>query len=408
MPGGLMQIVATGAQNHYIPRNESNQYMTHIFEGTSRNRSVQVLRNSDVEKMKDLYFRDGNLSLDEFKNVMKDVRMGFQIGEATICEYDFQLLMELNPPKKVRDTIILKIPSDMTISTIPLITLQNHDVRINLKNINHNFEEIKIILQGTFLDSEPRRRMAQNGHEFSIQQFQHVVTTNAENLNNNRIEIIASHLKNIIKGFFIMGNIENIEEFKIVLNGYDREILDYSMIDTYCRKINDNMIFFSFDGLNNFENNSAESFVGGLNMSRIDNANIYLKLFDNTLPSYKIIALNHNILRILIGNVAAVYSYVFPALIVEERNVVPRLFPHRDIQQEIIVWVEENREFTEAERNLECPISKNLIEKEYCQCSICKYNYDFNNVRQWLRNNDNCPMCRTIWTNNVKYIRTEQ
>ena len=205
-----------------------------------------------------------------------------------------------------------------------------------------------------------------------------------------------------------MGNIENIEEFKIVLNGYDREILDYSMIDTYCRKINDNMIFFSFDGLNNFENNSAESFVGGLNMSRIDNANIYLKLFDNTLPSYKIIALNHNILRILIGNVAAVYSYVFPALIVEERNVVPRLFPHRDIQQEIIVWVEENREFTEAERNLECPISKNLIEKEYCQCSICKYNYDFNNVRQWLRNNDNCPMCRTIWTNNVKYIRTEQ
>jgi hypothetical protein len=70
-----------------------------------------------------------------------------------------------------------------------------------------------------------------------------------------------------------------------------------------------------------------------------------------------------------------------------------------------------NTQFTEQyrfidndDKNLECPVSYELIEidDKYYKCSQCKYNINYNSVS---KNLNNCPMCRfQNWNDNVIYI----
>jgi hypothetical protein len=61
-------------------------------------------------------------------------------------------------------------------------------------------------------------------------------------------------------------------------------------------------------------------------------------------------------------------------------------------------------------RNIECPIELEPIKKgnSYMKCDSCKYNFSFKSMKKHLNNNNNCPMCRKEWVNNVEYINLEE
>jgi hypothetical protein len=79
-------------------------------------------------------------------------------------------------------------------------------------------------------------------------------------------------------------------------------------------------------------------------------------------------------------------------------------FPN--LPPELDIWTKQYKEM-DVDKNIECPISLQVIDSEYAVCGTCRCNFDYKSIRQWLMRNNNCPMCRNSWINNVKYIENE-
>lgn len=73
-------------------------------------------------------------------------------------------------------------------------------------------------------------------------------------------------------------------------------------------------------------------------------------------------------------------------------------------------WQKVNKTLTKSARNLECPISYELINKNdsYCCCAECSYNFLYEQLKQALSNKFECPMCRVKWSNETIYINEPQ
>lgn len=56
--------------------------------------------------------------------------------------------------------------------------------------------------------------------------------------------------------------------------------------------------------------------------------------------------------------------------------------------------------------NNTCPITLTEIneEVEFGTCDTCQYNISFSALADWLSVKNECPCCRSIWTNYVKYF----
>ncbi len=54
----------------------------------------------------------------------------------------------------------------------------------------------------------------------------------------------------------------------------------------------------------------------------------------------------------------------------------------------------------------ECPIALELIDKndKYLSCETCYKNFKDDIIELWLKENKNCPYCRSQWTNKIIYI----
>jgi hypothetical protein len=367
--GGLFHLVAYGQQNIYVPHGKNGKNIVHRYQqynfSSGRNVQLNICGNFyyDIMNIKDMYFKSSNLTLEQFKNAVKNARMSFQIGGNEIFSCFFDLLMDLFPVKQFGDVFVLHFPSEMTICDIPVIALEFHNISVEIYNLNHDFENIKLVAQGTMLDTEQRNETKKRGHELSIQQFQNIVAFVGDDLEQeiklhhwlfSRSDDYLPNMCNLVKGFFISGNISNIRNFKIYLNNKIREDLDFAMINTYCRKINENTIFYSFDGKNDYENNESKSYIGALNASRIDYIKLKFDLFNRDQTTYKITALSHNIMRIMSGMGGVAYSDNqrisgfgggTPSNI---HSIISRKVYKKNKTN--IEWKEEKREFVETEK----------------------------------------------------------
>jgi predicted Zn-ribbon and HTH transcriptional regulator len=67
-------------------------------------------------------------------------------------------------------------------------------------------------------------------------------------------------------------------------------------------------------------------------------------------------------------------------------------------------WKRYNK-LIDLEKNSYCPVKHEDFEYkcQYCVCKVCKYNFDADTLMECLKNNNNCPMCRSKWTNFIIY-----
>ena len=67
------------------------------------------------------------------------------------------------------------------------------------------------------------------------------------------------------------------------------------------------------------------------------------------------------------------------------------------------IWVEENKKI---EGDIICSICFSNIENEnkYMNCNTCNKNFMAESLRQWLIQDNSCPLCRSVWTNRIIYI----
>ena len=232
MAGGLMQLVAYGAQDVYLTGNPKVTFFQAVYKrhtnfamenieqtvngtpGADGRVSVTVARNGDL--VADMYveMRAGEKAATDdawiAERAVKDVELSIG-GQRIDKHYQkwWRLYSELylDESKKanygkmttaVKDNGKIFLPLIFFFNrnpglALPLIALQYHEVRLDF-DLSSDFNSsatgvtdgstFKVWANYVYLDTEERRRFAQKGHEYLIEQVQHTgtdtVTLNSE------------------------------------------------------------------------------------------------------------------------------------------------------------------------------------------------------------------------------------
>ena len=242
MAGGLMQLVAYGAQDVYLTGNpevtffqakykrHTNFAMENIEQtvnGTAANSgrvSVTVARNGDL--VGDMYIELMSLtsntvtseSVDDCNWVAERAvnNVELSIGGQRIDKH-YQKWWRMNSElyldesKKANWGKMTTAASGKTVYLplifffnrnpglyLPLIALQYHEVRIDIDlasdfNTYLDTNVFKVWANYVYLDTEERRRFAQKGHEYLIEQVQHTGSDTVESAKTKQVRLSYNH-----------------------------------------------------------------------------------------------------------------------------------------------------------------------------------------------------------------------
>jgi len=349
MGGGLLQLVAYGAQDVYLTGNPqitffkvvyrrhtnfSIESIQQTFNGTpsgGKRVTCQISRNGDLVHKLYVVFSDGNAELDARDLLKKvEVEIGGQLIDRQYGEW-MQIWNELTLPAG-KTTGYTKMVGGSGASgnryvplefwfcrniglALPLIALQYHEVKINIEfeSISDDpFTDATLWADYIFLDTDERRRFAQLSHEYLIEQVQF---TGDETISpsGTSIKLSFNHpVKELIwKGKEGTTNKGQCGTAKLMLNGNDRFAERDQKYFTHVQP---------YQHHTNIPNNSSinvYSFAlkpeehqpsGTLNMSRIDTAQLKLGGLVDGATSVAVYAHSYNVLRILSGMGGLAYS----------------------------------------------------------------------------------------------------
>ena len=353
MGGGLMQLVAYGAQDVYLTGNPqitffkvvyrrhtnfSMESIEQTFNGNATSGSkvtCTVSRNGDLVSRCYLQVdvdNTGGAEVVDVRDVIDNVEV--EIGGQRIDRQNGEimyLLNELNQESGKKaghadmttvapgKTKTLNIPLEFWFCrnpglALPLIALQYHEVKINVTlGKNLTLSDVKLYVDYIYLDTDERRRFAQISHEYLIEQVQHN-GDDTLNSGSNKLRLNFNHpCKELIwvcKDKAASSKVyKSTGSVKLQLNGHDRfsERSDkyFSRVQPYQHHPNvpnQDINVYSF-GLKPAEHQPS----GTCNMSRIDNATLHINQTDGS-DTASIYAINYNVLRIMSGMGGLAYS----------------------------------------------------------------------------------------------------
>jgi hypothetical protein len=285
MGGGLLQLVAYGAQDVYLTGNPqitffkvvyrrhtnfSMEAIEQTFNGSAdfgRRVTCQISRNGDLIHRMYLVMTFGAMTgLDEYTGLKIIKSVELEIGGQRIDkQYGEWMLIwnELSLPYGKRsgfDTMVgktafttsgqvLYVPLEFWFCrnpglALPLIALQYHEVKVNLEFAT--LAEAGTISSGTttaatgsissaslwvdyiFLDTDERRRFAQLSHEYLIEQLQFTGEESVTASTANRVKLNFNHpVKELVwvlsdSANDDFGDFKAMTDAKLQLNGHDR------------------------------------------------------------------------------------------------------------------------------------------------------------------------------------------
>ena len=247
MAGGLMQLVAYGAQDVYLTGNPKVTFFQAVYKrhtnfameiieqtvnGTASNDgriSVTIARNGDLigdmfmelKTVANLASREGDLTVTSgvwaAERAVKSVELSIG-GQRIDKHYQrwWRLYSELYLPIDKKNEWA-KLTTDATGAGgnkvylplifffnrnpglyLPLIALQYHEVRIDFdlaSNFSSYLETSQVKVWGNYiyLDTEERRRFAQRGHEYLIEQVQHTGTDSVTSGATKQVRLSYNH-----------------------------------------------------------------------------------------------------------------------------------------------------------------------------------------------------------------------
>ena len=222
MGGGLMQLVAYGAQDIYLTGNPQITFFKVVYRrhtnfsmesieqtisgtpSTSGNSTVTISRNGDL--VYKIYVTLDAAAVTEGSDIVSEVEL--EIGGQRIDRHYkewMQIWEELSTPeskaiglKSMKCDIgtsgttgvgMLQVPLEFWFCrnpglALPLIALQYHEVKLKFTwGDTHNPASSKVIADYIYLDTDERRRFAQVSHEYLIEQVQRQQFTSSDGLN---------------------------------------------------------------------------------------------------------------------------------------------------------------------------------------------------------------------------------
>ena len=341
MGGGLLQLVAYGAQDVYLTGNPqitffkvvyrrhtnfSIESIQQTFNGNAshgKRVTCQISRNGDlVHKLYVVFDSVTDAANTDARKCIKkvEVEIGGQLIDRQYGDW-MTIWNELTLPKGKKagyDEMIdgtsgkAYVPLEFWFCrniglALPLIALQYHEVKINIEfDDTIQFSDATLWADYIFLDTDERRRFAQLSHEYLIEQVQF---TGDETISSNKLSAKLS-FNHPVKELIWQGASGGCGKAKLMLNGNDRfaerNAMYFTHVQPYQHHTNipgsDKYINVYSFALKPEEHQPS----GTLNMSRIDTAQ--LQLTGGTDGIVKIYAHSYNVLRILSGMGGLAYS----------------------------------------------------------------------------------------------------
>jgi hypothetical protein len=396
----LIHIVAMSILNQHIGTNASHEIIDLGFayqqiDGISQ-QSVIILKHADKLKLKHIMFETiEDMSVEQFKNLQKNSTVELTIGGSSITKFYLNLLMELNEVKKYGNTFVITIPHEYTIDEILLRSLESSDSQLVLETNGHNILNIRIFGQYIFVDHQEIINLEQNVHE---KMFQDIKLCGNYNGTDQNLQIgLDQH--GMTKGYFIEGNISNINGLLLQLNGSDRfERYDVAMLNTYGNRISENLLYLPYNNdssyRDGYKNMTLDSYIGSLNSTRINSTIMRLTMDTNNLGT-----MGTN------GNTIKIYSVSFNFMVYGSGMSRIKYNLKNGTLTNSIIWQTVVVEDSDPLLSGICSISQNPIVNEYYMCTTCNNAFGYESLSTWLKVRQTCPMCRTAWTNKIKYTR---
>ena len=369
MGGGLMQLVAYGAQDVYLTGNPQITFFKVVyrrhtnfsveaveltFNGTAdvnRKVSCPITRNGDLVGrmyLKATLDAGGGTLCDRVGHALiKSVELS--IGGSRIdrqygvwMEIWDQLSRSSNSDLAMSAMINQPLGGDLFVPlqffccrnpglALPLIALQYHDVRVDIEfNTSDNICETDstasinnatLLVEYVYLDSEERKRFAQASHEYLIEQLQYsgeesaVIGNNKKRLNFNHPckELVWAQQAATTAAATMITNYANgganpTTNAQLKLNGHDRFSVQPG---SYFRNVQTLQCHTRTpsEGINVYSfalNPEDHQPSGTCNFSRIDNAELNISSISEA--SLHIFATNYNVLRVMSGMGGLAYS----------------------------------------------------------------------------------------------------
>jgi hypothetical protein len=270
MAGGLMQLVAYGAQDVYLTGNPKVTFFQAVYKrhtnfamenieqtvnGTASNNgrvSVTIARNGDL--IGDMYVelvtaslgtKAGTANIDACwvaERAIKDVELSIG-GQRIDKHYQkwWRLYSELylddskkanygkmttNPVASTAGTVFLPLLFFFNRNPglyLPLIALQYHECRIDF-DLSSEFSQytdgstFKVWGNYVYLDTEERRRFAQKGHEYLIEQVQHTGTDTVTAGSTKQVRLSYNHPIKELVWCFNNGSSSNAQHWNFTSN----------------------------------------------------------------------------------------------------------------------------------------------------------------------------------------------
>ena len=356
MGGGLMQLVAYGAQDIYLTgnpqitffkvvyRRHTNFAMEAIvqtFEGqpaANRKVSATIARNGDLVHRVYLEVDAGVDSAGDDKtatlsgaSLIDEVEL--EIGGQLIdrhCGKWMDIWVELthDSAKKAQyEDMVAGHKTWMPLQfsfcrnpglAIPLIALQYHEVKLNIRFGDTVPGTVCLYCDYIYLDTDERRRFAQTSHEYLIEQTQSSKSNAVAAGCANKVPLHFNHpVKELVWCFTgtadehkakVLLRLNGHERFSARCGGYFSRVQRYQHHTGSKKSHGDELQMYSF-ALQPEEHQPS----GTCNFSRIDNA--MLEVSDlaadadtNTSACVDVYAMNYNVLRIMSGMGGLAYS----------------------------------------------------------------------------------------------------
>jgi hypothetical protein len=224
---------------------------------------------------------DNQYELEDIIHSIGELNFIVKVGGYIIFSIPLNFFISLYGYNKKEN--IIKIPLEFKMFFENLIFYakwQNIEIMLSEKhdNISESILKIKV---SEFYGDMPRRNVIQQIDLIKIE--------------NNFLQTVNITLdsRSLTKGFFIGINLNDISRIKLQINGHDRFDYDEILLNTICKKINDDLFYIPLDINQEYTDCSENSYYSALNLARIDSTR-FIFTFKNIPENISIYTLGLN------------------------------------------------------------------------------------------------------------------
>lgn len=238
----------------------------------------------DVLKITHLVFYS-HVHLEEFKNLIKDSTFEIKLNNDDFLQIPLKFLMYMNDivcsNNNTNNSIqkyYIKFPDFLFELVSVAVITKNFKITCN---VSHDQIKCSLLVSLTFFDSPIRKRLAFNKFSKLGQSFgspNEIIFD--KNTRTKTFKIVYDRYS---KGYFVYGKtIADIKCLKLTENGHCIIKYDKDLIQLFCKKINDNVVYIPYNFEKKYYHMTLDSFIGSMNEDKIDTTQITIA-FDNNV-----------------------------------------------------------------------------------------------------------------------------